>query len=313
MNTTSSKLQENLTAHYMSEQDGFSFKEIHRLHSSKDGIVCCHFSSDGRFLAAAGHERKIHLWSMKGCDCITIGELHSDLITDIRFRPCSDIFATSSFDRTVKMWHANGIKQLFQFVGHTGKVTSIDFDPVNPDYFCSCDSTDEIRQWSISISSSRSVYKGASRQVRFQPLTGGLLASASGNTINLFDVKTDKLIFSFEGHVNEVHSICWDKSGAYVASVSEDSARIWSLASNGKCIHVLNSQGNRFGTGIFHPDHPLLLVVGSYQALQLWNPTTSDGTMSVTAHEDVISALADCRETGVVASAGKDEFVKIWK
>lgn len=37
---------------------------------------------------------------------VKCGEGHAHLITDIRFRPNSMVFATSSFDRTVMLWDA---------------------------------------------------------------------------------------------------------------------------------------------------------------------------------------------------------------
>lgn len=53
-------------------------------------------------------------------------------------------------------------------------------------------------------------------------------------------------------------------SGYYLASVSEDSARIWSV-SDGKCIHELFSGGNKFQSCIFHPAHVQVLVIGSFE------------------------------------------------
>ena len=38
---------------------GFSFEEVITLHSSKNKGSCCHFSSDGKLLASAGHENKV--------------------------------------------------------------------------------------------------------------------------------------------------------------------------------------------------------------------------------------------------------------
>ncbi|XP_052202562.1 transcriptional corepressor LEUNIG_HOMOLOG-like [Diospyros lotus] len=314
MNTPFSTLPGSSTAGNMNEQDGFSLQEIGRLLSKKGAIVCCDFSSDGELLATVGHGEKVYIWSVKEFDCIKHGEGHFGLITDIRFRPSSSFFATSSFDRTVQIWDADRPRRpVFPLVGHTGKVTSIDFHPVNSDILCSCDNTDQIRIWHVNSTSCAHVFKGGSRQVRFQPQSGDLLAAASENAIKLFDVQTNTLLCCLEGHLNEVNSICWDTSGKYMASVSEDSARIWSVASYGKPIHVLDCRGNRFGAGIFHPGYSQLLVVGSYQALQLWNPTLSNQTLAIPAHEDVISTLADCPLAGVFASAGKDEFVRIWR
>lgn len=64
----------------------------------------------------------------------------------------------------------------------------------------------------------------------------------------------------------EVHSICWDNSGEYLASVSQDLVKVWSI-STGECIHNLNSNGNKFHSCVFHPNYTNLLVIGGHQVI----------------------------------------------
>lgn len=72
----------------------------------------------------------------------------------------------------------------------------------------------------------------------------------------------------FQGHTKPIHSVCWDPSGELLASVSEDSVRVWTLGSGseGKCVHQLSSNGNKFHSCVFHPTYSSLLVIGCYQA-----------------------------------------------
>lgn len=73
--------------------------------------------------------------------------------------------------------------------------------------------------------------------------------------------------FVMQGHTKPVHSVCWDPSGEFLASVSEDSVRVWTLGSGseGDCVHELSCSGNKFHSCVFHPTYPSLLVVGCYQ------------------------------------------------
>ncbi|KAL1059581.1 hypothetical protein V6Z11_1Z026600 [Gossypium hirsutum] len=197
-----------------SEHKGFTFEEVSCLHSCKSKVLSCHFSSDGKLLASAGHERRT-------------AEGHSLLITDVRFRPSSTIFATSSFDKTVQLWDsAKPSKSLFKLVGHAEQVLSLDCHP----------------------------------RKNGSPLK--LIATASGNVVNVIDAETNKPLSCLK-----VLSICWDPSGKYFASISEDSARMWSV-SGGECLHELRSTGNKFQSCTFHPGYSQLwsLVVTS-----VWN------------------------------------------
>ncbi|GKV42053.1 hypothetical protein SLEP1_g49504 [Rubroshorea leprosula] len=192
---------------------------------------------------------------------------------------------------------------------------SLDFHPTKNDLICSCDSDGEIRYWSINNGSCASVFKGGMAQLRFQPRLGKFLAAAAENVVSILDVETKSLRHSLQGHTKPIHSVCWDPSGEFLASVSEDSVRVWTFGSGseGECIHDLSCNGNKYHCCVFHPTYSSsLLVIGSYQSLELWN-MVENKTMALTAHEGLIAALAVSTTTGLIASASHDKFVKLWK
>ncbi|XP_026457647.1 transcriptional corepressor LEUNIG_HOMOLOG-like isoform X3 [Papaver somniferum] len=298
--------------HNTESSKGFSFSEVGCIRTSNSKVGCCHFSSDGKLLASAGHERKAVLWNMDTLQTESAPEEHTLLISDIRFRPNSTQFATSSFDRSIRLWNAaDPTYSLGQYTGHSANVTSLDFHPKKTEIFCSCDANGEIRYWNINQSACSRVSKGATEQVRFQPRIGHLLAAAAERVVSIYDVETDRQTHALQGHSGPVRSICWDANGDYLASVSEDSVRVWSLNS-GECIHELSSNGNKFHSSVFHPSYSTLLVVGGYQTLELWN-MAENKSMTIPAHEGQIAALAQSPVTGMVASASHDKSVKLWK
>ncbi|XP_059288534.1 transcriptional corepressor LEUNIG_HOMOLOG-like [Lycium ferocissimum] len=102
-------------------------------------------------------------------------------------------------------------------------------------------------------------------------------------------------------------------SGYVLASVSEDSARIWSV-SEGLCMHVLYSSGNKFQSCTFHPRIGHVLVIGSDEFLELWNPIFQRNiTWPYSAHAGIISSLADSQSKGIIASVSHDQWIKIWR
>lgn len=311
--TPSSTLKRRSTACSENDHKGFTFEEIGCLSSSKSKVLCCHFSSDGKMLASSGHEKKVSIWNMEDFQASKSSEGHSLLVTDVRFRPSSSILATASFDRTVRIWDAAKPSiSLFKLHGHTEQVMSLDFHPRKVDLLCSCDGNDEIRLWNVNNRRCMRISKGATRQVRFQPGIGKLMATSTGNIINVIDVEVGNLMWNLKGHSKEVLSICWDTSGEYIASVSEDSARVWSVA-GGNCLGKLHSNGNKFRSCAFHPGYSLLLIIGGYQVLEFWNPTDGDKTWSIPAHGGLIAALANSVENEMIASASHDHCVKLWK
>ncbi|XP_031406262.1 transcriptional corepressor LEUNIG_HOMOLOG-like isoform X2 [Punica granatum] len=291
---------------------GFTFGEVGCIRKGYSKVTCCHFSSDGKLLASAGHDKKVILWNMDTLQRESTPEEHKYVITDVRFRPNSSHLATSSVDKSVRLWDAaNPSFCLHAYTGHTSPVMSLDFHPRKTELFCFCDNDNEIRYWNINTFSCSRISKGGTAQVRFQPRIGQLLAAASDKVVSIFDVETDKQIHSLEGHPDLVNYICWDATGDCLASVSENLVKIWSLTS-GECIQELNSNGNQFHSCVFHPTHPTLLVIGGFSSLELWN-VAENKRMTVPAHENIISALAQTPVTCLVASASHDSSVKIWK
>ncbi|XP_074268747.1 transcriptional corepressor LEUNIG_HOMOLOG-like isoform X3 [Silene latifolia] len=286
----------------------FSFAEVGCIRT-RNTVTSCHFSSDGKFVASAGHDKKAVLWNMDTLATESTPEEHKSVITDVRFRPNSTHLATASFDGSVRLWDASNPSYcLNAYPGRGAHVMSLDFHPKKNDLFCFCDSNNEIHYWAMSPFSCVRVSKGGTALVRFQPRVGQLLAAASDKVVSIFDIESDRLMHSFQAHTDVVNYLCWDASGELLASVSQDCVKVWSLTS-GDCVHELS--GNQFNSCVFHPSYSTLLVVGGTRNLELWN-MAENRSMSIRAHENIVSALA-ASSTGMVASAGHDGSVKLWK
>uniref|UniRef100_A0A5B7BII1 Putative transcriptional corepressor LEUNIG-like n=1 Tax=Davidia involucrata TaxID=16924 RepID=A0A5B7BII1_DAVIN len=294
---------------------GFTFNEVKSIKASTGKVIACHFASDGNLIAHGGHDKKATLWYTDTMEQKTMLEEHSSLITDVCFSPSMPRLATSSFDKTVKVWDVdNGHHSLCTFMGHSASVFSLDFHPLRDDLICSCDGDGEVRYWSGYNGNCMGVFKGGTAHVRFQPRLGRYLAAAQENVISILDAETQACCHSLQGHVKPVHTVCWDPSGEFLATVSEDSVRVWNLGlgSEGEFIHELRCTGNKFHSCVFHPVYSSLLVIGCYQSLELWNMHEKK-TMTLPAHEVLIASLAASSVTQLVASAGHDKIVKLWK
>ncbi|CAJ2643468.1 unnamed protein product [Trifolium pratense] len=294
---------------------GFTFSDVNSVRASSSKIACCHFSSDGKLLASGGHDKKAVIWYTDSLKQKAVLEEHSSLITDVRFSPSMPRLATSSFDKTVRVWDVdNPGYSLRTFTGHSTSVMSLDFHPNKDDLICSCDGDGEIRYWSINNGSCVRVSKGGTTQVRFQPRLGRYLAAAAENIVSILDVETQACRYSLKGHTKTINSICWDPSGELMASASEDSVRIWTLGMGGdaECVHELSCNGSNFHSCVFHPTFPSLLFIGCYQSLELWN-MAENKTMTLSAHDGLITALSVSTVNGLIASASHDKFIKLWK
>ncbi|XP_020232514.1 transcriptional corepressor LEUNIG_HOMOLOG [Cajanus cajan] len=291
---------------------GFTFAEFGCIRTRCSKVTSCHFSSDGKWLASAGDDMKVVMWNMDTLQTESTPAEHKSIITDVRFRPNSPQLATASIDKSVRLWDTtNPSRCVREYSGHTRPIMSLDFHPKKTELFCFCDGENEIRYWNITSSTCTRVTKVASAQVRFQPRLGHFLAAASDKGVSIFDVEADSQIYSLQGHPEPVSYICWDATGDALASVSPNLVKVWSLTS-GECFQEFNSTGNQFHSCVFHPSYSTLLVIGGNSSLELWN-MSENKSMTIGAHENIISSLAQSPVTGMVASASYDNYVKLWK
>ncbi|KAI9595688.1 WD40-repeat-containing domain protein [Syncephalis fuscata] len=135
-------------------------------HTNK--VATCTFSTSGRWLASAGHDKKVMIWSSTGGQLQHTLTGHSGHINSARFSPDTrDLLVTASYDKTVRVWHAiNGPQPecAITYSGHQGSVTAVDFCPVpNSDQCYSVDAEGELQVWSMLM-----VY--APRPLNYNPM-----------------------------------------------------------------------------------------------------------------------------------------------
>ncbi|KAJ9176567.1 hypothetical protein P3X46_011869 [Hevea brasiliensis] len=143
-------LKQSSTEHQKASTKGFTFDEVGCIRTRNSKVTCCHFSSDGKLLASAGHDKKVVLWNMDTLQTENTPEEHKLVITDVRFRPNSSQLATASVDKSVRLWDAaNPSYSLHAYTGPT-PVMSLDFHPKKTDLFCFSDNDNEIRYFNIN-------------------------------------------------------------------------------------------------------------------------------------------------------------------
>ncbi|GJN37314.1 hypothetical protein PR202_gb26252 [Eleusine coracana subsp. coracana] len=185
----------NAGSHCINSDKGSVLQEISSARASTSRVLCCHFSSDGKLLATGGHDKKVVLWNAETLKQKSVLEEHTSLISDSRMTSFVLVMGIMKCDSGASM--RVELSELPRFL-----------------YFA---------------------YLGGSTQLRFQPRLGGYLAVASDNVVSILDVETQACMRRFEGHTKHVDSLCWDPSGEYVVSVSEDTVKsleLWDMSEN---------------------------------------------------------------------------------
>ncbi|KAG5252118.1 transcriptional corepressor LEUNIG [Salix suchowensis] len=159
-------VKQSLSENQKESSKGFTFGEVGCIRTRNSKVTCCHFSSDGKLLASAGHDMK------------STTEEHKLAITDVRFRPNSTQLATASPSYC-----------LHEYTGHSSPIMSLDFHPRKLIFSALVTMTMKFVIGNINPFTSVRVSKGGNAQVRFQPRVGHLLAAASDKVVTILMLK----------------------------------------------------------------------------------------------------------------------------
>ncbi|KAJ8903103.1 hypothetical protein NDN08_006418 [Rhodosorus marinus] len=113
---------------------------------------------------------------------------HQQLVNMVAFSPDQEFIASSSFDKSVRLWHASTGNFITTLRGHVAAVYQI--------------------AWSAD-----------SRL---------LLSSSKDSTVKVWELRTRKLKVDLPGHADEVYSVDWSPDGTKVASGGKDKVlKLW--------------------------------------------------------------------------------------
>ncbi|MEG4499282.1 WD40 domain-containing protein, partial [Microcoleus sp. F10B5] len=254
-------------------------------------------------------------------------EGHGDVVWGLGFSPDGQTIASSSVDKTVKLWRRDG-SLLATFKGHTNSVSSVAFSPDNKTIAsASLDKTVNIWQTDGTLLATFKGHTNSVTSVAFSP-DGQTIASASRDkTIKLW--KTDGTLLQTIEQLAPVNWLSFSRDGKIVAVASDDgTVKLWS--SDGRLIanfwHSQNRKPSKVYTVSFSPDGEKIASAGEDTTVKIWSIAAQKYSFrenSAPAHKGELLATLRGHSKWVfgvsfspdgqtLASGGADGTVKLW-
>ncbi|KAI8996987.1 hypothetical protein BDB01DRAFT_830616 [Pilobolus umbonatus] len=313
-------------------------------HTNKVSSVS--FSNDGQWLASAGHDRKVMIWSVQDKKMTYTLDGHTANITCARWSPDDrNLVATSSFDKSLRIWDvgsaiaSDGSITPIQTVklDCRAQVTAVDFPPDRQDTICSLDGEGELKVWNLKTSTcEKSLRMTQSKSgfspnpMRFHPRTASVLACAIANQIYIIDIITAKgnsnaadnmAVRTINSeHVKNIWSFDWSADGNFLVASSDDKICVYET-SHWKCVmnHIPQSKASGCAFLKGGGSDKLSLLYGGYQDIFLWQSSVASAQPKKAGSQsgNVVS-IACCSIPGgqtLVASAShhsKEKNLMLW-
>jgi serine/threonine protein kinase len=254
---------------------------------------------------------------------------HSSRVTAVAWSPDGSCVASSSYDKTIRIWNAANGKTLVTYRGHSGRVNALAWSP-DSRHIVSVSDDQTVQVWDV-VTGKYIFYgrhKAAVNSVCWSP-DGTCIASAGADkTALVWEVASGQRVFSYHGHSQPILALTWSPDGRHLASGGEDRAiHIWepvkvtntgffaSLFSAGRGTPIYGRHTQKVQALCWSPDSRYIASAGSDKTLQVWDANNTRARPIFTYHTpgSGLNTVAWSPNGRYIAAGGNDKSIQVWE
>ena len=218
--------------------DAATGNRIRTFDSGADRIfISVLWSPDGSMLAENNNDNKIRIWNpLTGELRATLDREYNNSQSVLAWSSDSKKLAIISGDENILMWNReNGELQTILVPVNIENTDQLAWSPDSKNIAFGGSSMNKIRILDVLNGQIVSTFKldssGLLGEIAWSP-DGNHIASPLGQSaIGIWNVKTNQLVRTLNGHNHKVLSLAWSPDGLHIVSSSKDTVHIWSVIS----------------------------------------------------------------------------------
>ncbi|PON96682.1 Coatomer beta subunit [Trema orientale] len=195
-----------------------TFSPTATITSFSDVVSSASFRCDGLLIAASDLSGLVQVFDIKSRTPLRKLRSHSRPVRFVKYPIADKLHLVSGGDDAlVKYWDVAGETPISEMQGHKDYVRCGDCSPVSSEMFVTGSYDHTVKLWDVRVTDSKSAlslnHGNPVEDVIFLP-SGGLVATAGGNSVKIWDViGGGKIVYSMESHNKTVTSLCVGKIG----------------------------------------------------------------------------------------------------
>ena len=177
----------------------------------KENPYCATFRSDGKVLAAGDAKGLVQVFDYESKSVLREMKRHSGIVRSICFGSEKSALFSVSDDKTLRLWDIATGDEKAAFFGHADYVRALSASKAAQHFVATGSYDHTVKLWDTRSNTNITFdHEHPVEDVVF--LSGGsMLASAGGNTINIWDLVANKLIASIANHQKTVTCLDFDE------------------------------------------------------------------------------------------------------
>ncbi|AFZ19751.1 WD40 repeat domain-containing serine/threonine-protein kinase [Allocoleopsis franciscana] len=246
--------------------------------------------------------------------CVRTLTGHHSSIHGLAFRGDGTILASSSADRTVKLWNPDRRIPRATLSGHSSLIEAIAWTP-DGRILVSGSWDYAIKIWDVETAElihTFCAHSGWIKSLAISPDAKILVSASADRTIKLWNLQTKELQNTLCGHSGAVHCVAISSDGQTLASGGADQTiKIWDL-DNPEVQQTLEGHADTVNTLTFSPSGQFLISGSADQTIKIWDLRNKMLPYTLDGHSGAINSIVINAQGDLLISGSADKTVKIW-